>query len=652
MDFFKGEIMNTSYDYLNKLEFDKIKEKLSFYAATEYARNKIAKLEPMLSESELKRAMNETNGARRMLDSTGNVEISKTEEIKSLMEIADKQGILYPEQLERILLFTVSCRRLKSYLKKAETTETALAFTGGSIDTLDEIYTEINRCIRGDNLTDNASWELSGIRRSISNTETQIKVKLDEIIKSKKKYCTDSFVSVKNGHYTLPVKKEYKNQISGTLITTSSSGTTLFIEPSAAIKLTEKLNELQIQEEMEKQRLLYVITSLVDSYKIQISVNIEVMETLDFAFAKAKLSQELDCTPPKINTDGYMKIEKGRHPLLDKDRCVPVDFEIGNNGVRGIVITGPNTGGKTVTLKLVGLFCVMAQCGLHLPCESADISMRSNVLCDIGDGQNISQNLSTFSAHITNIVDILSATGKESLVLLDELGSGTDPAEGMGIAVSILEELRKRNCIFVATTHYPEVKSYAEEKKELLNARMSFDKETLQPLYHLVIGEAGQSCAFYIAKKLGFPDSLLKYAYEQTYRRKAELLNPEEKMKFDVKEESTLKVSVPSISKSPVKKALSEHAVSFSMGDSVIVYPSKEIGIVYKPADDMGNLIVQVKGVKKIINHKRLELKMSADKLYPPDYDFSIIFDSVENRKASHQMTKHHNPDLVIKVEE
>lgn len=641
--------MKTQIDYFSILEFNRIKSKLIEYAITEYAHRKIDGLSPFLNESELTRALNETTNAREIIDYASSPTIPKVDEIKSLMSVADKKGILYPDQLERITLFISSCKRLKAYLKKAEYTNTALAFSGINIDTLDDIFTEINRCIRGDDIVSDASKELSAIRRNIAKCENMIKTKLETLLKSKKKYCTENFIANKNGHFTLPVKKDFKNEISGTVITTSSTGTTVFIEPSAVIKLTDELASHKIDEDVEKERILYIITGLIIDNVKAINLNIEIIETLDFAFAKGKLSNELKCVRPKINTSSYMKIVKGRHPLLNQDMCIPIDFEIGN-GITGIVITGPNTGGKTVTLKLVGLFTLMAQSGLHLPCIEADISMRSNILCDIGDGQNISQNLSTFSSHISNIIDILSQTGKESLVLLDEVGSGTDPAEGMGIAVSILEELENRKCLFVATTHYVEVKQYAEKKDGLINARMTFDKETLRPQYQLIIGEAGQSCALYIAKKLGFPQHLLEFAKmqinSQDNTKENNIYIPEKPISTN-----TPPLKTSHIEKTQIKKQTSQHALSFNKGDSVTVYPSKEIGIVYSPSDEMGNLVVQIKGKKKTINHKRLKLKVSASTLYPPDYDFSIIFDSVENRKASKKMTKHHDPDLVIKYD-
>ena len=630
------------HNTLEILEFEKIREQLLSYAATQTAREKIRELKPILQEVLLRGALHETNDARAILDYAGTPPLPDTEAARNAALLAEKGSMLTPEQLLSAASFAAACKRLKAYLKKSEVTGTSLAYYGSTIDPLEELTLEIHRCISGGGVDSNATKDLRDIRRQMENSRGQIKTRMDELLKSSKRFCTDSFVSVKNGHYTLPVSKNYKNQVPGTVIATSSAGSTCFIEPTAIRKYTEKLAILETEEAIEIDKILYTLSAMVAENHGVIRMNAEAVEKLDFAFAKGKMSQETDACAPEISLKRHMKIVQGRHPLLNRDSCVPVDFEIGQerNGqtIRGVVITGPNTGGKTVTLKLVGLFSVMAQCGLHLPCESAEICMNGNVLCDIGDRQDISQNLSTFSAHITNVIDILKETGRDSLVLLDELGSGTDPAEGMGIAVSILEELRRRGCLFLATTHYAEVKQYAEEAEGILNARMTFDRETLRPEYKLVIGEAGESCAFYIARRLGYPPHLLEYAKKVTYGRQSA---PAAEMTFTPMTDAPVSTQPKNrVEKAPQKKSVPQHALQFGMGDSVFVYPGKKIGIVYKPADETGVLVVQIQGRKYRVKHNRLKLQTKAEALYPADYDFSIIFDTVENRKARHQMDK------------
>lgn len=307
-----------------------------------------------------------------------------------------------------------------------------------------------------------------------------------------------------------------------------------------------------------------------------------------------------------------------------------------------------------MAIKTVALSCMMAQCGLHVAAQEAEICMNSNILCDIGDGQNLSENLSTFSAHITNVLHILQKVNSDSLVIMDELGSGTDPTEGMGIAIAILKELKNSGALFLVTTHYPEVKQYAKQEENIVNARMAFDRESLRPLYRMIIGEAGESCALYIARQLGMPDAMLRNAAEAAYggisedSRAAEREDLRAKQAIlellrDGEDEIVLrKESVPPIKKHRKEKRKQGNAEKFSLGDSVLVYPDRKIGIVCQTANDKGVLRVQMPDRKIWINHKRIRLYIKAEELYPEDYDFSILFDTVENRKLRRQMEKHH----------
>ena len=347
----------------------------------------------------------------------------------------------------------------------------------------------------------------------------------------------------------------------------------------------------------------------------------------------------MDANPVNIGSERKLIIINGKHPLLDPETCVPLNLTL-ENGNRGVIITGPNTGGKTVAIKTVGLLTLMAQCGLHIPCDpDSYIAMQDGVWCDIGDSQNISQNLSTFSGHITNVIHILESASKDSLVLLDELGSGTDPAEGMGIGIAVLEELRLRGCMFMVTTHYPQIKTYAKSAEHILRARMAFDAETLAPQYRLEMGKTGESCALQIAERLGLDRQLLTRAGRAVYDG-----------------EQTAVASVPAMH-APKSRLTrfgpppKQKFTKFTMGDSVMVLPEKETGIVYRPADENGDVIVQVKGEKRKIKHTRVQLIVAAAELYPPDYDFSIVFDSVKNRKASHILSKRYDPDAIVEYE-
>ncbi len=628
----------------NTLEFDLILNRLSEQASSQKAKDKLLMLEPFLSESQCKQKMNETTEALRMLEALGTPPLSAMKELDKILELTEKDAMLTPDQLCSVSSFVQSCKRMKGYLKKAEAINIPLGSYSSSFNELNTLYDEIDRSIRYDRVDDNASTTLRSIRRKIENADSAMKAKLESILRSKKEWFADGYVTTRNGRLVLPVKKEYKSQVSGTVVDTSGTGGTYFIEPTAVGKLQEELSMLRIDEENEVRKILYTLTALVHEHITELKINMDCMEILDYAFAKAKLSMEMKAIPVPVTVERTIKIVGGRHPLLQPNLCVPLDFEIGGD-LRGVVITGPNTGGKTVALKTVGLLSIMAQSGLHVPvCEGSVFCMHNDVLCDIGDGQSITENLSTFSSHITNIIEILKKVTNESIVLLDELGSGTDPAEGMGLAIAILDELRQRNCLFIATTHYPEIKDFAKVTDGLTNARMEFDRESLKPLYKLQIGEAGESCALYIAKRLGFPTHLLNRAQKEAYGNHS--LPKKTIIEFT---ETEVQQGVATISKiqKEMPKPVPQRSEKFNIGDSVKVYPQKDIGIIYKRANEKGELGVQVKKGKQLVNHKRVKLLCAASELYPEDYDFSIIFDTVSNRKARKEMSKHHTSTII-----
>ncbi|MDD2504573.1 MAG: DNA mismatch repair protein MutS, partial [Clostridia bacterium] len=493
------------------LEFNKVLRLLEEQALSENARHRIRQLIPYLSEADINRHMNETTQARLILEQYGNPPLSPMNDLEKTLSSLGKGIFLLPEQLTGIAQFLTAGRRLKGYLRRAEATTAEVATYGNSIFELSDVEDEISRAVRGGMLDDRASAQLASIRRKLISAGDHVKSRMDSLLRNNPDWFSESFVSVRNGHYTLPVKRECKNRVAGTVIDISQSGGTCFIEPIAAAKLQQEISMLHIAEENEIRRILFALTALVEENLYAININVEAMETLDFIFAKAKLSVVMQAAPLPVKLERRIVIKGGRHPLLNAENIIPLDFEIGGD-IKGVVITGPNTGGKTVALKTIGLLSMMAQSGLHVPATDGVFTMNNAVLCDIGDGQSIAENLSTFSSHITNIIDILRMADDQSLVLLDELGSGTDPAEGMGLAVSILEELTGKNCLFVATTHYPEIKDFAKSTPGLINARMAFDRRTLQPLYRLETGEAGESCALYIAKRLGMPLHMIERA--------------------------------------------------------------------------------------------------------------------------------------------
>ena len=474
-----------------QIEFDKLKEIWSALAVTDYAKEQIENTEVIIDETELRSRLRDTTNSRDMIEKLGNPPLQNVTEMKEILDAADKGDCLTPYQLTRVDKVLVIIERLKDYLSRGKQYENPLAYYDENLDDLMELKDEIERQIRNEAVDDRASGNLLDIRTKIIRAEEAMKQKAEQIIRSNKECMADTYYTLRNGHVCVPVKKEYKYKIPGSTIDKSSTGNTFFIEPLGVAKHFEELQLLKVDEENEVYKILYTLTAFVSDCIPAMNENIRMIEKLDYIFSKGKLSVDLDCVNPKINTERRIELKGGRHPLMDKTVNVPLDFSIGQD-VRGIVITGPNTGGKTVAIKTVMLNAYMAQCGLHVTCKDADICMNSNYLCDIGDGQSLSENLSTFSAHIKNVLDILDHVNGDSFVIMDELGSGTDPAEGMGIAVAILEELRKSNANFLVTTHYPEIKEYAEKSVGIVNARMTFDKETLLPTYKMLIGEAGE----------------------------------------------------------------------------------------------------------------------------------------------------------------
>lgn len=628
-------------DIEKQIEFDKVKAVWADLAVTDWAKAKIMETTIIYSENELRKQLRDTTNARELIEKLGMPPLQNVSEMKEILLIADKGDCLTPYQLERVEKVLVAIKRLKDYLEKGKAYNNSLAYYEENLDAVGELREEICMKIRGGAVDDHASKELGQIRSQIIKCEEQMKQKAEQVMRANKECMADHYCTFRNGRVCIPVKKEYKLKISGSVIDKSSTGSTLFMEPANVAKYYEELQILRISEENEVYRILYTLSSMVAGASPVMHEDLSRIEKLDLILSKGKLSIDMDATEPAINTARSILLSDARHPLMDRKIAVPLQFDIGEK-VRGIIITGPNTGGKTVAIKTVMLNCIMAQCGLHVTCKSADICMNSAYLCDIGDGQNLSENLSTFSAHITNVLEVISEVNQDSFVILDEMGSGTDPTEGMGIAIAILEELRKSGAIFLVTTHYPEVKEYANQAEDIVNARMTFDKETLSPTYQMVIGEAGESCAFYIADRLGMPGEMLKVAVCAAYGEDAV-----DAYQFRNTESTVVKTNTPKISRTKKTKSNADLSTKYRIGDSVMIYPEKKIGIVCVPINEKGVLRVQLPNKKIWINHKRVKLHVAATELYPEDYDFSIIFDTVENRKKRHDMQRKYTDDVV-----
>ncbi len=501
---------------LKMLEYEKIISMLSKNAITEMGKLKCELLLPEKEYEVVKRIQNETSEAVSISLRIGTPPIIPISEFDGIIKKIKIGGVLIPKELLTTATILKSMREVRDFYNGIEHDNYEIINLY-----FDNLYSNMNvereifRCIKSDDeLDDHASSELYSIRKQIRDAEAKIKDKLNGIIHDSEtsKFLQDQVITFRNDRYVIPVKQEHRSEVKGLIHDSSASGSTIFIEPSIIFNINNEIKELKIKEELEIQRILALLTQMIDPIFEDIANGINNLTNIDFAFAKAKLSLELDAFEPKINRDGYINLKKARHPLIDKKAVVPIDVWLGKE-FKSLIITGPNTGGKTVTLKTVGLFALMAQSGLHLPTkENSDIAVFENVYADIGDEQSIEQSLSTFSSHMKNVIDITNKVTENDLVLLDELGSGTDPVEGAALAMSILEFLKNTSCLTLATTHYSELKTYAMQTENVENASCEFDVETLRPTYRLLIGLPGRSNAFAISKKLGLSEEILEKA--------------------------------------------------------------------------------------------------------------------------------------------
>ena len=504
---------------LRVLEYGKIIEKLRKSTESSLGESLVNELKPSIDYAEVSHLQEETDEAVKLLLRRGSPPLGGIHDVLSETKRAELGGILSPGGLLKIADTLRAARKIKGFLKQSkDENNIVLPILENTIDCL-STYKEIedsifNAIISEEELSDNASPTLSNIRRQIKSKNDGIRTKLNSIINSQdnKKYLQDSLITIREGRFVVPVKQEARSSFPGLIHDQSSSGATLFIEPMAVVNLNNELKELKLNEKQEIERILTELSGLVSVETEGIKENQKILSKIDFIFAKAKLSLAMNGSKPLINSEGYINIKKGRHPLLDAKEVVPTDIYLGKDFTT-LLITGPNTGGKTVTLKTVGLFSLMTQSGLQIPADSgSETAVFDSIYADIGDEQSIEQNLSTFSSHMTNIVDILENVESNSLVLFDELGAGTDPTEGAALAMSILDYLYGRRIRTVATTHYSELKVYALTTEGIENASVEFDVETLSPTYKLLIGVPGKSNAFEISRKLGLQNFIIDSA--------------------------------------------------------------------------------------------------------------------------------------------
>ncbi|WP_297712586.1 endonuclease MutS2 [Clostridium sp.] len=609
---------------LEKLNYNELKEIVKGYCVSGLGKALIDKLEPSSNLKIVNRRLDETSEGRRLIDASYHIPLVGIFNVLPYIDKIEKGSSLDPEDLAIMCDFLRGCRKVKSFIKDKEGYAPTLSSYGESITDLSFIEEEINRCIRGSIVDSNASRELKKIRRGIDECENKIKEKLDRFLKNteNKQYIQEFFISKRNGRYTIPIKASYKNYVQGTIIESSSKGTTVFMEPSTVSRYTSELAILKAEESVEEYKILGMLTELINEKIREVKINIEVIAEYDMIWAKAKYSNDIEGIKPRLNEYGYIKIVDGKYPLIKNP--VPLNFEIGDD-YRTLIITGPNAGGKTVVLKTVGILTLAVQSGFHIPAkEGTEISVFNKIFVDIGDNQSIENALSTFSSHVKNLAKIIKESSKSTLLLFDEIGSGTEPNEGAALAIAILEELYHKGCITIATTHYGEIKNFSQEHKHFENAAMEFKKDTLEPLYKLHIGKSGDSNALYISKKMGIPDSIIERTrkYIETKNYNYDVINSSKIIK----------------KKEEIEEVDLKH--NYCIGDKVILLDNNESAIVYKELDELNNLTVFYKKEFIKVNYRRVKLELTASELYPEGYDLNQIFISYKERKLDHDIIR------------
>ncbi len=504
---------------LKVLEYPKIIQKMTELAGSQPGKALCRELVPSSDINEIRRMQKETSDAVSRLCRKGSISFSGLSDVRGALRRLEVGSSLNIEELLRICKLLETASRVKSWSRsenRGEMEEDSLEQMFEDLQPLTSLAKEIRRCILSEEeISDDASPGLRQVRRSMKQANDRIRSQLSALVNgSTRSYLQDAVITQRNGRFCIPVKAEYRGQVPGMIHDQSSSGSTLFVEPMAVVKLNNDLRELEIQEEKEIEKVLATLSSQVAEQTELVNHNVLLLTELDFIFARARLSLSYNGTEPEFNEEGRILIKKGRHPLLDSKKVVPVDIRLGDD-FSLLVISGPNTGGKTVSLKTVGLFTLLGQAGLHIPAfDHSELAVFEEVYADIGDEQSIEQSLSTFSSHMTNIVSFWEKADERSLVLFDELGAGTDPTEGAALAVAILDSLHRRDIRTIATTHYSELKVYALSTPGVQNGCCEFNVETLRPTYRLLIGVPGKSNAFAISEKLGLPDSVIEEARE------------------------------------------------------------------------------------------------------------------------------------------
>lgn len=632
------------------IEFDKILEKLCSFTESESVIKRIKNIE-MLPLEEAKTAQRETSEAVMAMLRRGNPPVSlSVGDVTPSMKRVRMGAVLNNRELMVISRVLYVARRMKSYIDDTGADLEIITGLSNALRAVKSLEDRINSVVISESdIADDASPELSSLRRKQKSINAKIKDTLNSMLHSEhyKKFLQDPIVTVRSNRYVIPVKAEYRTEVNGIVHDTSASGSTLFIEPMSVVSANNEIRALENEEEREIEKILSELSNTVSEYDGDIFNNHNIISQLDFIFCKGKLSLEYDCREPELNNDGVIELKKARHPLIAKESVVANDIYLGG-GFDSLVITGPNTGGKTVTLKTLGLFCTMAAAGLHIPvAENSKAAVFSGIFADIGDEQSIEQSLSTFSSHMVNIVDILKSFDENSLVLFDELGAGTDPTEGAALAISILEYLKGFGVKTAATTHYSELKLYALSTDRVENASCEFDVETLKPTYRLMIGVPGKSNAFAISRRLGLDDIIINRANQ---------LLSDENVKFedvitDLEESRAKAHSEMEYAKrlkkeiKDLKKQLDDERIRLKENKSKILEEARrEAKLIVSDARDEANAVI--KDLEKLKNSKKNadisdKIQKSRDKLKTKEDSIDKAMErSAKPRKVYHEPPK------------
>ena len=578
--------------------------------------------------------LNETEEAKTLLQTGASVPIPSLEGIEMILDLLGTGYVLSERDFGNMVQYLRSCRQLIQYMKAKDGIAPLISSYASSMHELRPLLSEIERSIHGGVLWIARAkiWPKSA---KIIVAEERIKRKLDSLMSRYKGILQEHVISKRGDRYVLPIKKEHRKSVNGSILDESASGQTVFIEPSDLQGLQMELNFLHADEVREETKVLSDLTALAEQYQFELRTNADIVGIYDYIIARGKYAVSIGGRNVSLNQEGFIHLKSAVHPLIGST-MVPLDFSIGER-YKTLIITGPNTGGKTSALKTVGLITVMVQSGLLVPvAEGSHCAIFDEVSVDIGDGQSLEHALSTFSAHIRNIRDILQTAGRSTLVLLDEMASGTDPGEGVGLSIAILEELSQRQATVVVTTHFTEIKNFAERTSGFENARMEFDADTLEPLYRLRIGEAGHSYAFVIAAKLGIPESIIARSREITeagMARDNTALIQKVSSESDDEAEETRPEEYVTLSTDKQDKLMNDEdhqdvdspSSLYQLGDRVYVPYLKRSGTVYETIDGRGNIGVMIQKDRLKINHKRLKPYIAAKDLYPEDYDLDIV---------------------------